>query len=112
MGAYGGPALYREDKDGDGFYSDHDCNDHNKNVYPGAAEIHYDGVDQDCDGGEDIDQDDDGEAAIAAGGTDCNDHNALVQECAEEQGCATGKGPLWLGIIGLLGQRWRKRALS
>jgi len=37
------------DKDGDGFLSPADCNDHNADVYPGAPEI-CDGLDNDCDG--------------------------------------------------------------
>lgn len=42
------------DNDGDGFLDiecgGDDCDDSNENAYPGAEEICYDGVDQDCDG--------------------------------------------------------------
>lgn len=38
------------DADGDGFTSDIDCNDNNDQIYPGAAEIKHDGIDQDCNG--------------------------------------------------------------
>ncbi|HKJ77391.1 MAG TPA: S8 family serine peptidase, partial [Gammaproteobacteria bacterium] len=38
------------DLDGDGYPSDVDCNDNAASVYPGAPEIRFDGVDQDCNG--------------------------------------------------------------
>ncbi len=39
------------DKDGDGFTENQgDCNDYSATVYPGAAEICGDGIDQDCNG--------------------------------------------------------------
>ncbi|MCB9673934.1 MAG: putative metal-binding motif-containing protein [Alphaproteobacteria bacterium] len=37
-----------------------DCNDGNSAVFPGAAEVPYDGHDNDCDDGDDYDQDGDG----------------------------------------------------
>ncbi len=49
--------LTGTDADGDGYYAEgscaaiaDDCNDTNAAVYPGAVEIPYDGVDQDCNG--------------------------------------------------------------
>lgn len=55
-------------------------------VKPGATEIYYDGVDGDCAGGDDYDQDGDGFASIAYAdvydgdldATDCNDNDASV----------------------------------
>jgi hypothetical protein len=49
-----------------------DCDDGDLTVFVGAAEVWYDGVDQDCDGN-DADQDLDGQAATEAGGEDCDD---------------------------------------
>ncbi|MBM4368577.1 MAG: hypothetical protein FJ102_20345, partial [Deltaproteobacteria bacterium] len=62
-------ALYEErmrelsDADVDGFLNPaeggNDCDDHDASVYPGAAEIPYDGIDQDCSGADldDVDLD-------------------------------------------------------
>ncbi len=50
---------------------DGDCDDDDPDTYPGAEEILYDGIDQDCDG---ADRDDiDGDGVI--GPEDCNDRN-------------------------------------
>ena len=49
----------RIDADQDGYVVGRDCNDHDIRVHPGAPEIWYDGIDQDCDGHDD-DQDRDG----------------------------------------------------
>ncbi len=48
------------DPDGDGVPWPEDCDSSNPVVYPGAPEIWYDGVDQDCGGDDDFDQDGDG----------------------------------------------------
>ncbi|MCI0498793.1 MAG: putative metal-binding motif-containing protein, partial [Planctomycetales bacterium] len=57
------PAL-ATDADGDGYHSyatgGDDCNDGDASIHPGAAEIWYDDIDQDCDGANDFDQDMDG----------------------------------------------------
>ena len=52
------------DMDGDGYEAaaagGDDCDDANPEAYPGAEEVWYDGVDQNCDGESDYDQDGDG----------------------------------------------------
>src|SRR5688572_23791670 len=72
-----GQSSYYPDEDGDGFgvgaaptlaceqpeaASDHsgDCDDGDGEAYPGAEEVPYDGIDQDCDGADLADLDGDG----------------------------------------------------
>lgn len=43
-------SLRSMDQDGDGFLYYEDCNDTDAAVYPGAPEIRYDNIDQDCNG--------------------------------------------------------------
>ena len=50
-----------------------DCDDADYRVYPGATEAWYDGLDGDCSGGSDYDQDGDGHDADDRGGDDCDD---------------------------------------
>ena len=62
------------DDDGDGYsVAGGDCDDTDATVNPGATEVWYDGVDQDCDGASDYDQDVDGYDSDLYGGTDCDD---------------------------------------
>ena len=76
-----------EDEDGDGFYTDEDCDDNNYLTYPGADEI-CDGEDNDCDKSidEDFDADGDGQTddALCEDGTDCDDSDDTVYSGAEE----------------------------
>jgi hypothetical protein len=71
-------ASVQMDADGDGFGSaesgGEDCDDTNAQVNPSIAETWYDGVDSDCAGDDDFDQDHDGVRAD----TDCDDADATV----------------------------------
>ncbi len=72
-----------QDADADGHINDacpggDDCDDWNARTHPGASEIPYDGIDQDCQDGDLEDQDNDGYAGLLAGGDDCDDLDASV----------------------------------
>ena len=75
------------DEDGDGFdaeeHGGEDCDDTDPEIYPGAEEVYYDGVDADCDDASDYDADGDGEDAQEYGGEDCDDTDPKTLDCAE-----------------------------
>gem|GEM_PF-1247467 len=58
--------------------NDTDCDDSNVDINPNASETWYDGVDQNCDGLNDFDQDEDGYLSLDEGGTDCDDQEATI----------------------------------
>ncbi len=70
------------DLDGDGVrgpaFGGGDCDDQDPSVFPGAPDVPYDGIDRDCDGGDDFDADRDGLADAGHGGTDCDDADVNV----------------------------------
>ena len=68
------------DGDGDGYLVPEDCDDTDASIHPGADEIWYDGVDQDCDGASDDDADADGYDQQY----DCDDTDASVNPGADE----------------------------
>lgn len=55
-----------------------DCDDASAAASPALAEVWYDGIDEDCDGGSDYDQDRDGYDALAWSGTDCTDTDSAI----------------------------------
>ena len=79
------------DLDGDGFggiaFEGTDCDDHDPKVNPDATEEWYDGLDQNCDGLSDYDQDGDGfeDPSHPDGGEDCDDTKAAINPDAAEK---------------------------
>ena len=63
---------------------DTDCDDADPASYPGAVDVPYDLVDQDCDGADLVDVDGDGYGASFAGGPDCFDTDSTVHPGAVE----------------------------
>jgi hypothetical protein len=61
-----------------------DCDDDDDAIHPGASEIFYDGIDENCSGGSDYDADGDGFDSAAHGGDDCNDGNPNAHPGADD----------------------------
>ena len=80
----GPPDTGPTDADGDGYCRNEDCDDDDASVHPGATEIPYDGIDQDCDGDDLTDVDGDGFDSDLAGGDDCDDGDSTVTPSADE----------------------------
>jgi photosystem II stability/assembly factor-like uncharacterized protein len=95
-----------EDDDGDGVYCHQDCDDGDDEVYPGAAEIAGDGIDQDCDG-EDLTQPEPTDDT-----DDPVDEQPPVITPEPMCGCGAVPGPLGVGALAglLLFARRRRRA--
>ena len=70
------------DGDGDGFSSAVDCNDGARNIFPGAAEVFDNGVDENCDGHDNPNLDRDADGFPQPG--DCDDANAAIRPTALE----------------------------
>ncbi|MCB9761080.1 MAG: putative metal-binding motif-containing protein [Alphaproteobacteria bacterium] len=93
IGAFGGPDASFPDSDEDGYVYDEDCNDDDPAVNPGAEEIVYNFIDDDCDDStpdDDLDHDgyghaddcDDGDAARSPG-LDEVPYNGVDDDCDE-----------------------------
>ena len=66
--------------------SSDDCDDNQPLAYPGNTEVPYDGIDNDCTGGDECDVDGDNTLSDHAlcGGTDCDDSNSAINTSAVE----------------------------
>jgi hypothetical protein len=73
------------DSDGDGTHDGADCAPEDPDIHPGADDIPYDGIDQDCDGLDLTDFDEDGYDAEIVGGSDCNDEDPSVNPGAIDE---------------------------
>jgi len=73
------------DSDCDGWPNDGDCEPDDPYSYPGADDVPYDGIDNDCAGdGDLVDFDGDGYDSDRVGGDDCNDGNPDIYPGAKE----------------------------
>ena len=64
--------------------NDDDCADDDEDRYPGAPEVPYDGVDQDCDNADLDDLDGDTWASSLVGGQDCHDGDPTIHPAGVE----------------------------
>ncbi len=105
----GGQQVFYADSDGDGYgnpdpltisaacsqpdgfvTNDGDCDDSDGSIYPGAEEVYYDGIDQDCDADNEWDADRDGFDRDSDGGLDCDDSDPAINPDAEDI-CENGR---------------------
>jgi hypothetical protein len=98
------------DNDLDGFAGGVDCNDKNAAIRPGAAEIFGNGVDEDCNGRDDVNRDVDGDGFAVP--LDCDDGNAAIRPGALEirgnaadENCDRRAEP-WRVVPALVTNRW------
>jgi hypothetical protein len=98
------------DGDGDSFNSQVDCNDANPAIRPGAPEIFGNGVDEDCNGRDDVNRDADGDGFPVP--IDCDDGNAAIRPGALEvrgnrvdENC-DNRAESWRVVPALVSNRW------
>lgn len=78
IGAYEYVNIF--DEDGDGYFSDVDCDDTEATINPGVPEIPNNDIDENCDGFLEIDNDNDG----FTDEVDCDDNNPDINPGAQE----------------------------
>ncbi|HWH93052.1 MAG TPA: putative metal-binding motif-containing protein [Baekduia sp.] len=81
--------IFDEDRDVDDDHYDKapgpDCNDNDAGIHPTAVDVPKNGVDENCDGHDNIDADGDGHGDRSFGGDDCDDGNAARYPGATER---------------------------
>lgn len=85
-----GTIFEADDEDKDGYdradVGGDDCDDSTAAIHPGANEVPYNGIDEDCTGADLTDVDGDGEASTkVSGGRDCKDQDANVYASSPER---------------------------
>lgn len=84
------------DADADGFNETEDCNDNNPTIYPGAMEISYDGIDQNCDGSD--------ATIVVTKAEYIPAKDKLVIEATSELGISAN-----LSVDGIASMKWNRR---
>jgi hypothetical protein len=99
------------DADADGYVLPGDCDDGAAGVHPNAADVAHDGIDQNCDGRDNLDADGDG--ASSGPGPDCDDQDAGVWPTAADvpgdgidQNCDGGDAR-FTQLAAVVGAQWR-----
>ena len=82
-GCLGVPNFSLTDADGDGAPPGQDCDDANPTRYAGAPDFFSNGIDEDCDGADDVNLDVDGDGYKRP--DDCNDNNRNIKPNAVEK---------------------------
>jgi hypothetical protein len=98
------------DADHDGFATTVDCNDANAAVHPGASEVFGNGVDEDCNGRDDVNLDADGDGFPVP--IDCDDGNRAIRPGALEvrgnavdENCDRRADP-WVAVAAAVTNQW------